>query len=61
MYGRGAGDLTAIVPTAAGVVILPNTGGNSILFVVSLLSTVIGSLIIASTLMRLIAKRIYNS
>jgi hypothetical protein len=62
MYGKGGGDLIVGIPsTAAGIAILPNTGGSTLLLFVSLLSTVIGTLIIASTLIRFIAKRAYKA
>jgi hypothetical protein len=63
MYGSGggAGDLVAVVPTTAGIIVLPNTGGNHLLFVISLLSTIIGTLILTSTVVRLIAKKIYKA
>jgi hypothetical protein len=62
MYGGGlGGGLTSVVPTAAGIVVLPNTGGNTVLFVASLLSTVIGGLILTSTVVRLVAKRVYKA
>lgn len=54
--GLGGGGLTA-----AGIAILPNTGGNVLFFIISLLSIAIGSLIILSTIARLIARKIYKS
>ena len=60
MYGRG-GDVAPIVPTAASIAILPNTGGNHLLFFVSLLGTVVGSAILASTATRFVVKKFYKA
>jgi hypothetical protein len=51
MYGAGQGMLPAI---------LPNTGSNSLLLGVTVLSTVVGILIVATTIARLVAKRHYK-
>jgi hypothetical protein len=64
MYGLGngaAGGLVAVVPTVAGIVILPDTGENHVLFVVALTSVVIGSLIVITTIIRMIAKKVYKA
>lgn len=58
MYGNGSvlGASTAL----AGVAILPNTGGNTAFYAVAVASIVIGSLIILSTIIRFIAKKVYK-
>ncbi|MDB5160447.1 MAG: hypothetical protein JWO99_710 [Candidatus Saccharibacteria bacterium] len=48
-------------PTAAGAILLPNTGDNHVLFFVALVTVVIGSAIILSTLVRLAAKKFYKA
>lgn len=62
MYGgRGGGEgFASIVPTAGGIAVLPNTGGNQLLFVLSLVSIVVGSLILITTTARFVAKRLYK-
>jgi len=57
MYTPGLGGVGL---TASGIAILPNTGGNELLVAVSLLSIAIGSMIILSTVARIIAKKIYK-
>lgn len=60
--GKGGGDLVApIIPTAAGIAVLPNTGGNQLLFIVSLVSTIVGVTILLTTLARMAAKRYYKA
>ena len=59
--GKGGGSLTAVIPTAAGVAVLPNTGGNTLLFVAALLSTVIGGAILLSTAARFVVKKAYKA
>lgn len=63
MYGgRGGGEgFASIVPTAGGIAVLPNTGGNSLLLVLSLTSIVVGGLILATTTARFVAKLIYKA
>ena len=62
MYGSGnASGLSAALPTAAGVVVLPNTGDNHVLFFVALASVIIGSVIVITTIIRMIAKRVYRA
>ena len=51
--GKGAG---AII---TGGIVLPNTGGNSILTFAAIASIVIGSAILLSTVARLVAKKMY--
>jgi len=61
MYeGHGAG-IASIIPTAGGIVVLPNTGDNVTLFIVSIVSTTVGSLILASTIARFVAKKFYKA
>lgn len=50
--GLGAGATT----TAAGVLVLPNTGGRTWLTVVAITSIVVGAVILLSSAARLIAK-----
>jgi hypothetical protein len=52
MYGAGSGFPPGF---------LPDTSGDSLLSVVSLISIVIGVLIVATTIVRLIAKRHYKA
>ncbi len=47
--------------TTAGIVILPNTGGSVALSIVAVTSIVIGSLIIVTTIARMIAKKAYKA
>lgn len=57
MYGgKGGGSIAAIIPTTAGIAVLPNTGGNPVLLVASLVSIVVGGAILLSTAIRVIAK-----
>lgn len=62
MYGgKGGGELIApIVPTVGGIVLLPNTGGNNVLLAISLFSTIVGSAILLTTAVRLVAKKYYK-
>jgi uncharacterized paraquat-inducible protein A len=57
MYGSVLGGSTV----AAGAVLLPNTGDNHVLFVVALTSVIVGSLIILTTVIRFIAKKVYKA
>jgi hypothetical protein len=43
MYGQGGGVIASATTTAAGVVLLPNTGGNSVLTYVGILAIVLGA------------------
>lgn len=52
--GKGAGAI------AGGAILLPNTGGNTILTIVSIASIVIGSAIVLSTVVRFVAKKAYT-
>ena len=52
--GKGAGAV------ATGAIVLPNTGGNTILTIVSIASIVIGSAIVLSTIVRYMAKKAYT-
>ncbi len=56
--GKGGGGLASV---AGGTVLLPNTGGNVILQIVALTAIVVGSAIVASTLVRFVAKRAYKA
>ena len=59
--GKGGGSLTAVVPTTAGVAVLPNTGGNPVLFVAALLSTIIGGAILLSTVARFVVAKTHKA
>jgi hypothetical protein len=52
--GKGAGSI------AGGSVLLPNTGGNSVLTIVAITSIAVGAIIVVSTLARFVAKRAYT-
>lgn len=55
MYGgKGAGSL------AGGTILLPNTGGNTILTVIALTGMVIGGAIVLTAVARLVAKKAYT-
>lgn len=53
--GMGAGQ------AAAGAIVLPNTGSNEVLAVVSIINIVVGVAIVATSAARLIAKKAYNA
>ena len=59
MYGSGS--ILGLGITTAGIVALPNTGNNVLLAVMAMTSIVIGSLIVLSTVIRLIAKKVYKA
>jgi hypothetical protein len=59
MYEGGKGG--GAVGIVGGAVLLPNTGGNVILQIVAVTSIVVGSAIVLSTLVRLVAKRAYRA
>jgi len=61
MYGSGNGSVLGATTTTAGIAVLPNTGDNTLLFVVAITSVIIGLLIILTTVIRLIAKKIYRA
>lgn len=52
MYGKGAG-----CSVVSGCVLLPNTGGNTVLTIVAIAGITIGSAILVSTLVRFVAKK----
>jgi LPXTG-motif cell wall-anchored protein len=53
--GKGAGAV------ATGSVVLPNTGGNSILTFAAIASIAIGSAILLSTAVRFVASKAYKA
>ena len=53
--GKGAG------PAAVGGVILPNTGGNTILTILALTAIVVGTAIVVSSIVRLAAAKAYKA
>ncbi len=59
MYGNTS--VLGAATTTAGILVLPNTGGNDALLVVAVSSIAIGSLIVLSTVVRFVAKKIYKA
>lgn len=59
MYGSGS--VLGAGATTAGILILPNTGDNILLLAISIFTIAIGSLVILSTVIRLIAKKAYKA
>ena len=59
MYGRGAG-LAGGATTATGVAILPNTGGNIALIILSIATITLGVLVTSSFVFTRVATRFYN-
>lgn len=57
MYEGGKGGACV----AGGVCLLPNTGGNALLTLVSITAITVGSAILISTLVRFVAKRAYKA
>ncbi len=53
--GKGAG------PVVAGVVTLPNTGGNRIVAAIAITSIVVGSAIVITTVVRAIAAKAHKA
>lgn len=51
--GKGAGPIV----TGGGAVLLPNTGGNSLLTIVAITAIVVGTAIMISTVVRFAVKR----
>jgi hypothetical protein len=58
MYGGKGGGGAASV--AGGAIVLPNTGGNTILTIVALTSITVGAAVLASILVRWVAKKAYT-
>jgi hypothetical protein len=56
MYGSVLGATT----TGAGVLVLPNTGGNNMLTIAAVTSIAIGCVILATSVVRMVAKRVYK-
>jgi hypothetical protein len=56
MYEGGKGGGAVL----GGSIVLPNTGGNTILTIAAIASITIGSAILLSTLVRFVAKRAYT-
>lgn len=59
MYANS--NVASAASVTAGVAVLPNTGGNELLIVASLVGIVTGGVILLSTLARLVAKRVYGA
>jgi hypothetical protein len=55
--GKGAGPIA----TGSGAILLPNTGGNSLLTIVAITAIIVGSAIMISTVVRFMAKRAYKA
>lgn len=49
-----------VVPIVSGGILLPNTGGNTILTIVAIAGIVLGSAILLSTVVRFVAKKAYT-
>lgn len=60
MYGRGGGMASAIV-TGTGVVMLPNTSGNTLGSILAYTATTIGGLALTSQLIVRILRRKYSA
>ena len=45
------------VPLTAGIAVLPNTGGNTLLTSLAIMSVVIGVAVLATSVARLVVKR----
>lgn len=58
--GSGNGSVLGVSTTAAGIAVLPNTSGNTVLFSIAMLSIVIGVLVILSTVVRMVVKKAYK-
>lgn len=58
MYGKVLGASTA---TGVGAVVLPNTGGNTMLTVAAIVSMTIGGAILLSVFARFVMKRAYKA
>jgi len=58
MYGKVLGASTV---AGGGALILPNTGGNTLLTVVSIVSITVGGVILLSTAVRFGAKKVYKA
>lgn len=57
MYGSVLGATT----TGAGVLVLPETGGNNVLTVAAYTSIIVGCAILVTSLVRFVAKRAYQA
>lgn len=57
MYNSVLGVSTA----GAGVLILPNTGGNNMLTIAAFVSIAVGVIILATSVARLLAKKAYKA
>ncbi|HUB93944.1 MAG TPA: hypothetical protein VMB52_05580 [Verrucomicrobiae bacterium] len=55
--GKGAGPIVA----GGGAILLPNTGGNSLLTIVAITAIVVGVAIMISTAVRFALKRVYKA
>lgn len=55
--GLGGGAGAAV----AGIAVLPNTGGNEVLLVASVLTTLVGAAILLTTIVRMAAKKAYKA
>ena len=45
------------IPLTAGIVVLPNTGGNTLLVTLAVISVAIGVAVLATTAVRFVVKR----
>lgn len=58
MYGKVLGASTV---TGTGAILLPNTGGNTVLTVAAIVTITVGSAILVSTLVRIVLKQAYKA
>lgn len=58
MYGKVLGASTA---TGAGAILLPNTGGNVLLTIASVVTLTVGSAILLSIVVRAIAQKAFKA
>lgn len=59
MYGGGV--VLGAATTAAGAIVLPNTGANRTLAIAASISIAVGILVLATTAVRLVAKKAYGT
>jgi len=58
MYGKVLGASTV---TGAGAIVLPNTGGNVALTIAAITTIAVGSLILLSIVIRVVAQKAYKA
>ncbi len=60
MYGGKGGGVGICSNYGSGAIVLPNTGGNHLLMITSIVSIVVGGAILLSSFARIAAKRAYR-